>query len=276
MSRAKNAKTADALKLYRQGYPLKKIAEELQVPEGTVRRWKSTYGWGKEQSERSEKTTSVYNNNERSERKPRRERKKAETIVKEVKQVLETPEMTEEQKLFCLYYVRTNNATVSYQRAFHCSYDTANAHGYKMLSKVVVREEIKRLKEERLSKQLMKEDDMFEKMVAIAFSDISDYVELIEDDAGRQVLKLKELSEADQSVPVEISQTQYGIKVKMPDKFKALEWLADYFGMNAEKQARIQALKQKTSAAEPAEVEDDGFLEALETTAAQDWANYEE
>lgn len=45
MPRAKNAKADEALALYRQGLKLVEIARQLEVPEGTVRRWKCTHDW---------------------------------------------------------------------------------------------------------------------------------------------------------------------------------------------------------------------------------------
>ena len=56
MPKAKNAKADEALELFRQGFKLVEIAGRLGVPPGTVRRWKSIYGW---ESERSEKIPSV-------------------------------------------------------------------------------------------------------------------------------------------------------------------------------------------------------------------------
>lgn len=59
MPRAKNAKADEALALYKQGLKLVEIARQLEVPEGTVRRWKCTHDWGGKKSERSEKKTSA-------------------------------------------------------------------------------------------------------------------------------------------------------------------------------------------------------------------------
>lgn len=59
MPRAKNAKADEALALYRQGLKLVEIARQLEVPEGTVRRWKGTHDWDGKKSERSEKKTSA-------------------------------------------------------------------------------------------------------------------------------------------------------------------------------------------------------------------------
>lgn len=58
MPRAKNEKAGEAERLYQEGLKLKDIASRLGLPEGTVRRWKSTYKWG---SERSEKKANVRN-----------------------------------------------------------------------------------------------------------------------------------------------------------------------------------------------------------------------
>ena len=55
MPRAKNEKTAEALALYRQGLRLVEIARRLDVPEGTVRRWKCMQDWDGKKSERSQK-----------------------------------------------------------------------------------------------------------------------------------------------------------------------------------------------------------------------------
>ena len=60
MPRKPDERIEKARQLFRQGQKLVDIAKQLDLPEGTVRRWKSTHHWD---SERSEKNT------ERSERK---------------------------------------------------------------------------------------------------------------------------------------------------------------------------------------------------------------
>lgn len=51
MPRAPNAKVKEAEKMYLEGDKLIDIATKLNIPEGTVRRWKSTYKWDSERSE---------------------------------------------------------------------------------------------------------------------------------------------------------------------------------------------------------------------------------
>lgn len=45
MPMARSLKVDEALALYRQGLKLVEIARRLELPEGTVRRWKCTYKW---------------------------------------------------------------------------------------------------------------------------------------------------------------------------------------------------------------------------------------
>ena len=60
LPRKPDERVSQAKEMYLKGMKLVEIASQLNLPEGTVRRWKSTYKW---ESERSDK------NNERSERK---------------------------------------------------------------------------------------------------------------------------------------------------------------------------------------------------------------
>lgn len=54
MPKARNSKVDEALALYQQGLKLIEIAKQLDLPEGTVRRWKCTYKWDGEKTERSQ------------------------------------------------------------------------------------------------------------------------------------------------------------------------------------------------------------------------------
>lgn len=60
MARAPDKRIEQAKEMYLQGRKLVEIASQLNLPEGTVRRWKSTHKWDNERSDKG---------NERSERK---------------------------------------------------------------------------------------------------------------------------------------------------------------------------------------------------------------
>ena len=128
MARAPDKRIEEARQLYLQGKKLVEIASQLNLPEGTVRRWKCTHKWD---SERSDKKS------ERSDKKKAKKKKAAES---EVDQVIENPDLTDKQRLFCIYYIRSFNATKAYQKAYACSYETAMAAGTRMLGNVKVKE----------------------------------------------------------------------------------------------------------------------------------------
>jgi len=218
LARSPNPKEEKAKKLYKTGMKLVEIASQLNIPEGTVRRWKSTYGWD---SERSDK------NSERSEKK-KNVKKKA--VADEVKEVISNTELTDKQQLFCIYYIRCFNATKAYQKAYGCSYQVANAEGYKLLVNPCVKAEIMKLKQEKLNREFLSESDIFQKYMDIAFSDITDYVNI---ENGFCVSLRREI---DGSIVDSISNSESGVKIKLADRMKALQWLTDHMNMATEEQ----------------------------------------
>lgn len=239
------------------------IARKLGKPEGTVRRWKSTQKWDDgNKSERSETNTNARINKANT---------KEEAIAEDVRQVISNPDLTDKQRLFCLYYVKCFNATKAYQKAYGVDYLTANAHGYEMLSNVVIRKEIQRLKQNRLNREMLSESDIFQKYMDIAFADITDFVEfgreeipvmtmygpleIKDDETGDKIKVTKEVNtvrfkehwEVDGTLITEVKQGRDGASIKLADRMKALDWLDDHMGLATEEQkARIEQMKAKT------------------------------
>ena len=263
LARSRSPDSIKAEELYRSGKSLVDIARELDKPEGTVRRWKSTQKWDDEQkSERSEIKASVRNDNRTV---------KEKAVAEDVEQVMNNPDLTDKQRLFCLYYIRCFNATKAYQKAFECSYDVANAEGYKLLVKPCVKEEIKRLKRNRLNRDMLDESDVFQKYMDIAFSDITDYVafgteevpvmamygpvKVDDEETGEKrvltktvnAVRFKESKDVDGTLISEVKQGRDGASIKLLDKQKALDWIAAHMDLATEEQkARIEQIKANT------------------------------
>lgn len=261
MARSPNQKAEKARELYKGGMKLVEIASQLEVPAGTVRRWKSTYHWdGEQQSERSEKKS------ERSESK-KSVMKKA--VADEVKQVIQNTDLTDKQQLFCIHYIRCFNATKAYQKAYGCGYTTAVTNGPALLGNTRIKEEILQLKQDRFNREFLSESDIFQKYMDIAFADINDFVDI---SAGFVTAK----DGIDGTIVSEVSNTQSGVKIKLADRMKALQWLTDHMDLATEKQkAEIALLKAKVQTDDGEEIADDGFLDALNGTAAEDWGDEE-
>ncbi len=241
MARSPNEKAEEAKQLYKKGMKLVDIAEKLEVPAGTVRRWKSTYKWdGEQKSERSDKKS------ERS-KKNKGDNKKA--IAKEVEEVIQNTELTDKQQLFCIYYIRCFNATKAYQKAYGVAYATAVVNGPRLLGNTRIKDEIFRLKQERLNREFLSESDIFQKYMDIAFADVTDFVEFgneemdITLDNGEQKtitvshVNIKNSFEVDGTLISEVSRGKDGVKVKLADRMKALQWLSDHMDLATEEQA---------------------------------------
>ena len=285
LPRAKNAKAEDALKLYKQGILLVDIAKQLGVPAGTIRRWKSTYKWDgmSSKSERSEK------------RSEHSEKRGIQNVDDDIASVIANNKLTDEQKLFCLYYIRSFNATKSYQKAYGCNYKTAGTLAGRLLGKVEIRSEINRLKQNRYQRELINESDIFQKYLDIAFADITDYIDIKTEEEyviGRDgvamcndpdtgevkfltrkvnTLLLKETEDIDGTLISEIKFGKSGTTIKLPDRMRALDWIADHMEMATEEQkARIEALKAKSVTSGTEEI-DSSYVDALKGLADRVW-----
>lgn len=215
---------------------LKDIALKLGVLDTQIRKWKSLDKWDAEL-----KGTLPNNKKERHIRNVATKLKKLE--AKKVKIITES-KLPEKQKLFCLYYIKNFNATQAYLKAYECSYNLANSEGYKLLVKPSVKAEIEKLKEIKNQSIMVGEDDIVELKMRIAFADITDFMEFgvfdvpVKDDNGKVVtykengMTFKESNAVDGSLISEIKTNRQGASLKLIDKQKALDWLADYFGMN--------------------------------------------
>ena len=261
---------------YCKGMKYKEIAEKYGVTINTVKSWKTRYKWskdGKKVCTQNQKKVCTQNDH------------KKEKAEEAVERVIENVDLTDKQRLFCLFYVRSFNATKAYQKAYQCDYLTARSHGYELLLNVVIKTEIQRLKQNRLNRELLDEHDIFQKYVDIAFADITDYLEFGTEEVPVMALygpvkvkdpdtgKEKELTktvntvrfrpsvEVDGTILAEVKQGRDGASIKLADRMKALQWLSDHMDLATEEQrARIAQIKAQTErlSEQPVENEDDG------------------
>ena len=282
LARSPNEKAEKARELYKDGMKLVEIASQLGVPAGTVRRWKSTYHWdGEDQSERSEK---------KSERSGCKKNAKNKAVADEVKQVIQNTDMTDKQQLFCIHYIRCFNATKAYQKAYGCDYATAVVAGPRLLGNVRIKDEILRLKQDRLNREFLSEADIFQKYMDIAFSDVTDFLEfgteevpvmalygpvqVTDEETGEKrtltkivnTVRFKESTDVDGSIISEVKQGKDGASIKLADRMKALQWISDHMDLATERQrAEIALLKARADAGkDDRENKLDKFFEQIE------------
>lgn len=265
MARARDPNRDKAFEIYKKykgNIDLVEIANQLKISSGTVRGWKSKDKW-------TEKMNGTFQTN--TERSVQKKNKKKKVVVEEVDKVMKNDELTDKQRLFCIYYVKCFNATKAYQKAYECSYGTAMVEGSKCLRKPKVKEEIYKLKQNRLNQEFLSEEDIFQKYMDIAFSDITDYVsfkteevpvmsmkgpveiknqktgqtEILKEKAS--VVRLKDSTTVDGTIVSEIRQGKDGVSIKLADRMKALQWLSDHMDLATEEQrAKIEQIKAST------------------------------
>lgn len=260
----KNPLSDKACEMYKSGMMLKDIAAQLGTPEGTVRRWKSTYKWDDERSD------------SKSERSDKKRAKKKEQIDDGTKETLQNDELTPERQMFCIYYSRTFNATQSYLNAYGCDWATANVNGPRLLGDARVRAEIERLKEIKRQQIIAGTEDVVELQMRIAFGDIGDYVTFgqervpvmamygpvkVENETTGEketlmqdinVVRLNESDQVDTQIIQEVKQGKNGVSVKLADKQKAMDWLSKYFLMHPDDKYKAEFDRKRAEVGENA------------------------
>ncbi|WP_349814406.1 terminase small subunit [Thomasclavelia cocleata] len=237
----------------------KDIAEKYGVSVNTVKSWATRHKWSKKGAPQ----------------KKRVQAKKGASKIAE-KMINENGELDEDKQLFCIYYLKYFNATKAYMKVKpETPYASASVIGCRWYNLPEVQEEIKRLKKEMCAEALIDPVEIVQKYIDMAFYDVTDYAEF----KGGVVL-LKDSSCVDGTLIQEIKQGKEGVAVKFVDRSKALDWLSKHMNLATEEQkAKIDLIKaqtQKITGDEDTETIDDGFMDALNGTAKEDWDGYEE
>lgn len=273
MARAPDQRVEQAKTLYDKGRKLIDIANQLGIPEGTVRSWKNRYNWDCNVAKEKRNVAKTKKNKKQNQEEP---------SVDEVSSIIENPELTDKQWLFCVHYIRSFNATKAYQKAYGCSYETAMVEGSSHLRNPKIKSEILKLKQERLNREFLSESDIFQKYMDIAFADITDYmtfgteevpvmamygpVKIKDPETGEEkqltkivnTVRFKDSTEVDGTILSEVKQGKDGASIKLSDRMKALQWLSDHMNMGTEEQKAKVALLQKKI-----KEDDDGKKDAL-------------
>lgn len=247
----KDNKASDAYKDYRKGMKYKDIADKYNVSLNTVKSWKRRQ-WADIEKGVQPKKKSVHT--KRTPKESSNAPPKEELLPEEI-ETLNNEELTEKQRLFCLYYSKSFNATSAYKKAYDCLYQTAMCEGSKTLGNPKIKDEIMRLKKERYARSMLTKEDIFQKYMDIAFADITDFLEFgsdqIDTDSGDVVSKnfvhFRHHTAVDGTLIGEVKQGKDGASIKLPDRMKALQWLSDHMGWATDLQkAQLEQLRAQT------------------------------
>lgn len=111
----------------------REIANQLDIDEKKVAVWKSRDKWGQDnkdnvvQLKKSKTKNVVQQKNNKQQKKQRKQNsEKQEPLI-------DSDELTDKQRLFCIYHLKYFNATKAYQKAYGCAYSTAMVEGHRHL-----------------------------------------------------------------------------------------------------------------------------------------------
>lgn len=248
-----------AYKDYLSGMKYKDIAAKYGVTVSAVKSWKSRYWKDKKLQPKKKKVAT---------------KKDAKKIAKKI---VDESELDEGRQLFCIYYLKYHNQVKAYMKVKPgTKYNSATVMASRWMHESRVQDEINRLKVELYADVLLDPNDIVQKYIDIAFADITDYAIF----SGRSV-SLKDSDYVDGSIVQEVTQGKHGISIKLNDRMKALDWLTKHLNIaNAEQKAKIELIKAqigKLNTGEDNEAfENDGFIEALNNSAKEDWNEDEE
>ena len=259
---------------YVAGMKYKDIAAKYGVSINTVKSWKKRYAWSRNKKTKSTQKGCTQN---------KKGAHKKEAVAEDVSQVVINDELTDQQQLFCLYQSRMFNYTKAYMKSYPgCTYASAAVLGSRLMKNQLIRETIEQLKQNYMNREMLKQEDIFQKYMDIAFADMNYFMsfgqEEIETDYGPRMVnsvRLKESDQVDGTLITEVKQGRDGVSVKLADRMKAIDWLADHMDIaTAEQKAKIEQIRAKTaimSGTSEEDTEDDGFIEALKGEVADVW-----
>lgn len=209
---------------YKDGMKYKDIADKYEVSLNTVKSWKQRYKWRKDDKKVCTQKTKKYAH------KTDETNASKKDIKKETIEILVESELTEKQRLFCIYYMQSFNATQSAIKAGY-SRDTAYQIGFENLRKPKIKEYLTELKELYAQDDYLETKRLLDRHKQIAFSDLRDYI----DENG----ELKNLKNADgtliKKITVRESSTSQGYSksssIELEDRSKSLEFLNKVYGL---------------------------------------------
>lgn len=210
---------------YKNGMKYKDIADKYEVSLNTVKSWKQRYKWRKDDKKVCTQKTKKYAH------KTDETNASKKDIKKETIEILVESELTEKQRLFCIYYMQSFNATQAAIKAGY-SRDTAYQIGFENLRKPKIKEYLTELKELYAQDDYLETKRLLDRHKQIAFSDLRDYI----DENG----ELKNLKNTDgtliKKITVRESSTSQGYSksssIELEDRSKSLEFLNKVYGLD--------------------------------------------
>jgi phage terminase small subunit len=145
MARPRNPKRDESFQLWinsKGEMKLKDIAEQLELSDSQIRKWKNQDKWDEQLNGNVTKSKGNVTKQKQSNKVIKKEPVVSELVVSD------DNELTDKQRLFVAFYVKSWNATKAYKKAYECGYNTAMVEGSRHLRNPKINAEIIRVRDE--------------------------------------------------------------------------------------------------------------------------------
>jgi len=255
-----------AYDMFKAGTPYQKIADETglglsAIKSRVVRKWKKAS---------PEPTRMQPNATTDTDATEGREYKCSEDSAKgyAISAISKSEELSERQRLFCIYWIKNKNATMAAIKAGY-SPESAHVQGSQLLKNPKIRAFIDAYISNVARSVMLETSEIVERYMKIAFSDMTDFVDfyqesvplivgnkiasITDEETGKQnpimktvnAVRFKDAMSVDGGLICEISQGRDGAKLKLEDRQKALDWLSKFFLMNPLDKHRVEYDNQR-------------------------------
>ena len=243
----------------------REIARRLEVDEKKIATWKLRDKW-KERvngiSLENNKTTlkkkncsTTKNVDVIQQSKECNTTKQDKVVDKNVLDFLSETNLTEKQRLFCIYYIQSFNATQSAIKAGY-SKDSAFIIGHENLRKPKIKEYLKELKELYAKDDYLETKRLLDRHKQIAFADIKDFTEFqiekvfmeYDEETGKPIFdkrfqfRIKDDVEVDGTLIKKIGMGKFGPVIELEDRSKSLEFLNKVYGLDPTFKIQIEKI----------------------------------
>lgn len=219
-------KAEEGEKLYIAGAKYREIAEKCGVSIDTVKSWKKRRNWMR--TDKNKEDTQKKGCTQKPKKgAPQKEGAEPKDREKDPAEIPEGEDLKNQHKEFCVYFVKSYNATKAYQKVYGCSYYAAAVSANKLLKNAKIREYIRELQSARAARMMITKEDVIQRYADIAYADISDFAEV-----KKGKLRWKDTEEIDGTLVSGIRETEHGLEIKTPtisDRIKALGELNKLF-----------------------------------------------
>lgn len=254
-----------AKEMYETGFgSLRKIAEELNVSENTIKSWKSRDKWVQPLSKKgAPKTKNVAPKNESIVAEKKAEECRENIDVKHISEIIDEYELdevigenlTDKQKLFCWYYARTFNVRSSALKAGYSKH-YATSKIYDLIQHEKIKFYLDEIRKKMFSKVEASAELLYERHCSIAFADTADF---LNPDGS-----LRNLNEVDGSLVKKVTSNvkketveRFGVdgettslkiidevktSIELEDRSKSLDFLTKFHGLDPSFEVQKQKL----------------------------------